>query len=78
MSDATYGYRVSWSDFNGSRTTVSASGFQSREASVASMASALADMGYKPPRWWQWWRWDEYRLSEDVLAKIAATPQGER
>lgn len=57
-----YSFYHRWSPMPGEHSSVSGGYFLSREASDFARNSALANMGYSNPRWWQWWRWGERRI----------------
>lgn len=66
MSDTRWGFKVSWSGGDGSRTTIAGEGYTSREEMERARDAALAELEWTPPRWWQFWRWNDTRLRERV------------
>lgn len=59
---ALYGQIIRWTDFDGSKTTVSVNGFETLEEARAAAVRSAKDSGWTPPRWWQWWRWEDTRI----------------
>ncbi len=57
-----YGFVISWSDFDGSRHSISVDQCGNPAKAFARALSHAIKMGWTPPKWYQWWRWGETRL----------------
>lgn len=62
MTHIAYGYRIDWTDSDGTRSYASTNGHRSPAAARDAALRMAKAMGWTPPRWWQWWRWDDTQV----------------
>lgn len=55
----TFGHRMEWSDFNGTKSTVNVEKCSSTQEALREVIQCAKALGWTPPKWWQWWRWGE-------------------
>jgi hypothetical protein len=68
-----YGFTISWSDFDGTKTSITTSSETSIDDAKQRAFRDAIEFGWTPPKWWQWWRWNEYaRIMPIPCAHIAA------
>lgn len=60
----THGQTITWTDFNGTRSSFEATGCVSAQAALREAIAGAKAFGWTPPKWWQWWRWHEPIRSE--------------
>lgn len=55
-----YGYSYRWTDFDGTITQISASGYEDSELCRLDGLAAAKRLGWTERRWWQFWRSADY------------------
>ena len=70
-----HGYQISWSEFGGAKTTVTAKSDFSLSDAAHKAFEFARECGWTEPRWWQWWRWREPIRRQPILHDMTKEAQ---